>query len=68
MARFDTVKATFWGESPHGVQPALTDAVVQDAEHRLGVRLPAGADFRAFVERLTASASFDDADGSRSVS
>ncbi|MFC9273427.1 SMI1/KNR4 family protein [Streptomyces zhihengii] len=40
MARFDAVKATFWGEDRHGVQPPLTDAVVQDAERRLGVRLP----------------------------
>ncbi|MGW3402967.1 SMI1/KNR4 family protein, partial [Streptomyces zhihengii] len=40
MARFDAVKATFWGEARHGVQPPLTDAVVQDAERRLGVRLP----------------------------
>lgn len=41
MARFDEVKATFWGEGRYGVQPSLTDAVVQDAERRLGVRLPA---------------------------
>ncbi|MDG9727775.1 SMI1/KNR4 family protein [Streptomyces sp. DH41] len=41
MARFDEVKATFWGEGLYGVQPPLTDAVVQDAERRLGVRLPA---------------------------
>ncbi|WP_329619081.1 SMI1/KNR4 family protein [Streptomyces sp. NBC_01255] len=41
MARFDEVKATFWGEGLYGVQAPLTDAVVQDAELRLGVRLPA---------------------------
>ncbi|MFD3933235.1 SMI1/KNR4 family protein [Streptomyces sp. NPDC058614] len=41
MARFDEVKATFWGEGRCVVQPPLTDAVVQDAERRLGVRLPA---------------------------
>ncbi|MCZ9351655.1 SMI1/KNR4 family protein [Streptomyces mutabilis] len=41
MARFDEVKATFWGEGRYGVQPSLTDAVVLDAERRLGVRLPA---------------------------
>ncbi|WP_405910089.1 MULTISPECIES: SMI1/KNR4 family protein [unclassified Streptomyces] len=41
MARFDEVKATFWGEGLYGVQPPLADAVVQDAERRLGVRLPA---------------------------
>ncbi|MFJ9060307.1 SMI1/KNR4 family protein [Streptomyces sp. NPDC102409] len=41
MARFDEVKATFWGEGLYGVQPPLSDAVVQDAERRLGVRLPA---------------------------
>ncbi|WP_051716458.1 SMI1/KNR4 family protein [Streptomyces sp. NRRL F-5727] len=41
MARFDEVKETFWGEGRYGVQPALTDAAVRDAERRLGVRLPA---------------------------
>lgn len=41
MARFDEVKATFWGEGLYGVQPPLNDAVVQDAERQLGVRLPA---------------------------
>ncbi|MZF91067.1 SMI1/KNR4 family protein [Streptomyces sp. SID5643] len=41
MTRFDEVKAMFWGEGRYGVQPPLTDAVVQDAERRLGVRLPA---------------------------
>ncbi|MFE1547886.1 SMI1/KNR4 family protein [Streptomyces sp. NPDC058718] len=41
MARFDEVKATFWGEGLYGVQPPLTDAVVQEAEGQLGVRLPA---------------------------
>ncbi|MER6997743.1 SMI1/KNR4 family protein [Streptomyces sp. NPDC000410] len=41
MARFDEVKATFWDEGLYGVQSPLTDAVVQDAERRLGVRLPA---------------------------
>ncbi|MEU6878894.1 SMI1/KNR4 family protein [Streptomyces sp. NPDC046712] len=40
-ARFDEVKATFWGEGLYGVQPLLTDAVVRNAERRLGVRLPA---------------------------
>ncbi|WP_328315497.1 SMI1/KNR4 family protein [Streptomyces sp. NBC_00388] len=40
MARFDEVKAKFPGEGLHGVQPPLTDAVVQDAGRRLGVRLP----------------------------
>lgn len=40
MARFDEVKATFWGDGQYGVQPPLTDAVVQDAERWLGVRLP----------------------------
>ncbi|ROQ33638.1 SMI1/KNR4 family protein SUKH-1 [Streptomyces sp. PanSC19] len=41
MTRFDEVRATFWGEDPHGDPPPLTDAAVRDAEHRLGVRLPA---------------------------
>ncbi|MEU1478046.1 SMI1/KNR4 family protein [Streptomyces sp. NPDC001668] len=40
MAGFDEVKATFWDEGRYGGQPRLTDAVVQDAERRLGVRLP----------------------------
>lgn len=40
MARFDEVKAAFWGEGRYGVQPPLTDAVVREAERRLGVRLP----------------------------
>jgi hypothetical protein len=31
----------FWGEGRYGVQPPLTDAVVQDAERQLGIRLPA---------------------------
>ncbi|MFJ9882269.1 hypothetical protein ACIQRN_22475 [[Kitasatospora] papulosa] len=41
MARFDEVRATFWGEGLYGDQPPLTDAVVQDAECQLGVCLPA---------------------------
>ena len=41
MAGFDEVKATFWGEGRYGVQPPLTDAVVREAECRLGVHLPA---------------------------
>ncbi|MEU3746480.1 MULTISPECIES: SMI1/KNR4 family protein [Streptomyces] len=41
MARFDEVGADFWGEGRYGVQPPLTDTAVQDAERRLGVRLPA---------------------------
>ncbi|MFB7453276.1 SMI1/KNR4 family protein [Streptomyces sp. NPDC056194] len=40
MARFDDVKATFWDEGPHGAGSSLTDAVVRDAQQRLGVRLP----------------------------
>lgn len=41
MAPFDEVRATLWGEGRYGLRPPLTDAVVQDAERRLGVRLPA---------------------------
>lgn len=37
MARFDEVKATFWGEGLYRVQPPLTGAAVQDAERQLGV-------------------------------
>ncbi|WMX45214.1 SMI1/KNR4 family protein [Streptomyces roseicoloratus] len=40
MARFEEVRATFWGEGPYGVRP-LTDAAVRHAERGLGVRLPA---------------------------
>lgn len=40
VARFDEVKATFWGEGLYGVQAPLTDVVVEDAERQLGVRLP----------------------------
>ncbi|MET8439136.1 hypothetical protein ABZV61_42105 [Streptomyces sp900116325] len=39
VARFDEVKAPFWGDGLYGVQLPLTDAVVQDAEVQLGVRL-----------------------------
>ncbi|MER5888743.1 SMI1/KNR4 family protein [Streptomyces sp. NPDC001941] len=41
MAKFDAVKASFWGQGLYGVQPPLTDAVIEDAECELGVRLPA---------------------------
>jgi hypothetical protein len=41
VARFDEVKATFWGEGLYGVLPPLTDTVVQDAERQLGGHLPA---------------------------
>ncbi|MEU1200414.1 SMI1/KNR4 family protein [Streptomyces sp. NPDC005813] len=41
MDRFDEVKATFWSEDLYGVQPPLTDEVVEEAERELGVRLPA---------------------------
>lgn len=47
MARFETVKATFWSYSPVGVQPPLTDEMLIDAERALGVRLPS-----ALVELL----------------
>ncbi|WP_432043656.1 SMI1/KNR4 family protein [Streptomyces cadmiisoli] len=40
MPRFEEVKETFWGEGAYGVQPALTDRAVRDAEHELGVTLP----------------------------
>ncbi|MFD7379878.1 SMI1/KNR4 family protein [Streptomyces mirabilis] len=40
MARFDEVKATFWGKGLYGVQSPLTDAAVQEAEAQLGIRLP----------------------------
>jgi hypothetical protein len=40
VTEFDEVKATFWGEGLYGVQAPLTDEGVEDAERRLGVRLP----------------------------
>ncbi|MBW5422596.1 SMI1/KNR4 family protein [Streptomyces sp. BG9H] len=40
MARFDEVMATFWGDGDYGVQPPLTDELVREAEHVLGVTLP----------------------------
>ncbi|MEV4429425.1 SMI1/KNR4 family protein [Streptomyces sp. R-07] len=47
MARFNEVKATFWGDGLYGVQPPLTDVAVRDAEVELGVRLPS-----SFLELL----------------
>ncbi|MEU4098832.1 SMI1/KNR4 family protein [Streptomyces sp. NPDC026673] len=41
MARFDEVKAAFWGDGDYGVQSPLTDEAVRDAECVLGVTLPA---------------------------
>ncbi len=40
MARFDEVMATFWGDGDYGVQQALTDEMVREAERVLGVTLP----------------------------
>lgn len=40
MARFDEVRATFWGDGDYGVQQPLTDETVREAEAVLGVRLP----------------------------
>ncbi|MEV4679999.1 SMI1/KNR4 family protein [Streptomyces kurssanovii] len=47
MARFNEVKATFWGDGRHGVQPPLTEAAVHETEVQLGVRLPS-----SFLELL----------------
>jgi hypothetical protein len=38
---FDDIKTSFWSARAHGVQPALTQAIVADAEQTLGLRLPA---------------------------
>ncbi|MFW6694558.1 SMI1/KNR4 family protein [Streptomyces sp. MAR4 CNX-425] len=38
---FDDIKAAFWSGGTYGVQPALTQAAVVDAEQALGLRLPA---------------------------
>ncbi|NYV76506.1 SMI1/KNR4 family protein [Streptomyces sp. UH6] len=40
MGRFEEVRATFWGDGDHGVQPPLTDEMVREAEGVLGVTLP----------------------------
>lgn len=37
---FDEIKASFWSAHTYGVQPALTEATVADAEQVLGLRLP----------------------------
>ncbi|MFF4330701.1 SMI1/KNR4 family protein [Streptomyces sp. NPDC048387] len=39
-ARFEEVKATFWGDGGYSVQPPLTDEMVREAERLLGVTLP----------------------------
>ncbi|UQW99449.1 SMI1/KNR4 family protein [Streptomyces sp. RerS4] len=41
MARFDEVKTAFWSDGDEGVQPPLTEEAVREAEHVLGVTLPA---------------------------
>ncbi|WP_028805833.1 SMI1/KNR4 family protein [Streptomyces sp. 142MFCol3.1] len=41
MARFDEVKAAFWGDGDYGVQLPLTEEAVREAERVLGVTLPA---------------------------
>lgn len=40
MAKFEHVKASFWGAGTHGVQPPLTDALIHQAEELLAVDLP----------------------------
>ncbi|MFD4588054.1 SMI1/KNR4 family protein [Streptomyces sp. NPDC058423] len=40
MARFDEVVGTFWGNGDHSRQQPLTDEMVREAEHMLGVTLP----------------------------
>ncbi|MFI0352896.1 SMI1/KNR4 family protein [Actinomadura sp. 9N407] len=41
MTPFEQVKASFWGSGTDGVQPPLTEYLVQEAERHLGVALPA---------------------------
>src|SRR5437899_2375824 len=41
MARFEDVAVSFWGDGHYGVQAPLTTEAVADAEHVLGVVLPA---------------------------
>lgn len=38
--KFDEIKASFWSGHTYGVQPALTQATVAEAERALGLRLP----------------------------
>ncbi|MFG3497919.1 SMI1/KNR4 family protein [Streptomyces sp. NPDC047928] len=38
---FDEITSSFWSGHTYGVQPALTQATVADAEQVLGLRLPA---------------------------
>ncbi|MFJ9041877.1 SMI1/KNR4 family protein [Streptomyces sp. NPDC102406] len=40
MTRFDEVKASFWDQGDYGVQPQLTEELVQEAQRLLGVLLP----------------------------
>ncbi|MER7622546.1 SMI1/KNR4 family protein [Streptomyces sp. NPDC126503] len=41
MTRFDEVKARFWDEGSCGSVSPVTEEAIKEAEHRLGVRLPA---------------------------
>ncbi|MFD7340002.1 SMI1/KNR4 family protein [Streptomyces violascens] len=41
MTRFDEIRASFWDSADYGVQPPLADTAIEDAEHELGVSLPA---------------------------
>lgn len=38
--KFDEIKASFWSGDTYGVQPALTQATVTDADQVPGLRLP----------------------------
>ncbi|WP_127939760.1 SMI1/KNR4 family protein [Nonomuraea polychroma] len=40
MARFEDVKATFWGDGGYGVQLPVTEKAITEAERELGVTLP----------------------------
>jgi hypothetical protein len=40
VADFDEIATSFWDDDLPGVQPPLTEAMVRDAEHVLGVVLP----------------------------
>ncbi|MEU8959932.1 SMI1/KNR4 family protein [Streptomyces sp. NPDC048518] len=40
MARFDEVKAAFWGGGDYGVQLPLNEEMVHEAEREIGVTLP----------------------------
>ncbi|MER5892168.1 hypothetical protein [Streptomyces sp. NPDC001876] len=52
MTRFDEVDASFWNRDDQGVQPPLTEEMVQDARRLLGVRLPPSGDIDIDIDAV----------------